>query len=144
MRIKDNDEFYDRLHELEDADPEWFVSVGEEIELNHFTSPDRHIDRQHVSTLRKNLKQLRQLIIKDEHQIYNHEADKIGLRLLVTLYQNYGLNTTEICQLLKMKPDTLNHQYPPLKSTEMIKHVAQFKVVLRDRNGHRLVTQEGD
>lgn len=144
MRIKDNAEFYEYLHHLEDTDPEWFVTVGDEVDLNHFVSPNKLVDRKRVSSLRKNLKRLRQILINDENPIYNYDEDRLGIRLLVTLYHNYGLNTNEISALLKIKPNTLRRNYPELKLAESIKDASEYQVVLRNRSGHRLGSQEGD
>ena len=34
VNIKNNKDFYDKLHELEDLDPDWFIHVGQESRLN--------------------------------------------------------------------------------------------------------------
>ena len=36
VNIKNNKDFYDKLHELEDLDPDWFIHVGQESRLNTY------------------------------------------------------------------------------------------------------------
>ena len=36
VNIKNNKDFYDKLHELEDLDPDWFIHVGQESRLNNY------------------------------------------------------------------------------------------------------------
>ena len=36
VNIKNNKDFYDKLHELEDLDPDWFIHVGQESRVKKY------------------------------------------------------------------------------------------------------------
>ena len=140
VNIKNNKDFYDKLHELEDLDPDWFIHVGQESRFNNYIffwglkNGVKDINKE-----RNLLKEVRDKLQTDP-QLWRSAAKKDAIRLLVTYYKRFDLSNKEISQILNIPESTIRHDYQPLKPGEKIH--PKFEVELRDRYGKHLSPNE--
>lgn len=123
MRVKNSKKFYDWLHSLEDADEEWYVHVGEELWTNKYSDDgDPLLTADQIIQERRTLALLRDEIdVKAEARNgWRSAKQRDGIRLLVTVYRQYGLRYDEISKLLHMSSSTLRHDYRALEPGEII------------------------
>ena len=140
VNIKNNKDFYDKLHELEDLDPDWFNHVGQESRLNTYIDDgDLNTAVKDVIKERNLLKEVRDKLQTDP-QLWRSAAKKDAIRLLVTYYKRFDLSNKEISQILNIPESTIRHDYRPLKPGEKIH--PKFEVELRDRFGKHLSPNE--
>lgn len=120
-----------QLHELE-ADEEWFRMVGTERRLNHFEDVDfdkYQTNQDCVDRNRTLLLGIRAGLSENNspdepvplRRAWRGHGQKERLRLLTTVYRNYGLRYREIAELLGINASTVRHDLRPFKDGEMIK-----------------------
>lgn len=51
---------------------------------------------------------------------YQNEDSRVATRLLVTLYNDFGLSNKEIAEILDYNESTLRHDYPAFKDGEVV------------------------
>lgn len=114
MRIKNNEDFYEHLHEMEDQDSGWFEHVGNEVRLNVYADDgDPYTPVKLIQYERKQLRQIREFI-EPEYHGWKNESKRDGMRLLVTLYRQYKLNYDEISKIIGIPASTIRHDYKEL------------------------------
>ncbi|HAM86074.1 hypothetical protein [Limosilactobacillus mucosae] len=135
MRIKNNKDFYRKLHDLEE-DEEWYNNVGRESSLNvYMDDGNPKAPVKDVIKGRRILKEIRkQLDVKP--QSWRTGSKRDAVRLEVTYYANFGLSTAEISELIGIPASTLRHNYQPFKPGETIN--SDVRVELRDEWGRHV------
>lgn len=150
-RIKNNDDFYDKLHAMEDFDPEWFLHIGTETvrNSNQYAGAGKFDKRfsakqnaKHTLKLRSMLQDVRQALhqseVEQQHP-WRTGAQRDSIRLKVTIYRSFGLSYPEIGRIIGEKPSTIRHSYTPFKKGEKLKN--DYRLILRDHNGRHVVKE---
>ena len=135
MRIKNNKDFYRKLHALEE-DEEWYNNVGQESDLNvYMDDGNPEADVRTVIKDRKALKEIRKQLGVNP-QAWRTGSKREAVRLQVTYYKNFCLSTAEISEILDISASTLRHNYLPFKPGEKISN--DVRVELRDEWGRHV------
>lgn len=145
-RIKNNSEFYKKLHELEALDENWIDHLGAETVRNsgNYAGAGEFDDKltnaenaKRTLQISAKLQEIRQTLPQEQHP-WRTGAQRDAIRLKVTIYRNFGLSYPEISKILHEKPSTIRHSYKPFGKREKLK--ADYRLILRNDNG-RHITQ---
>lgn len=122
MRIKNDQEFYDWLHELEDQDSNWFDNIGSELKLNQYVDDGNvQIDVAQIAKERRHLAKIRNRIGVNQSSTWGSNSDnRNGVRIKVTIYRQYNLSYEEIAKILEIPASTIRHEYRELAPGEKI------------------------
>ena len=129
MRIKNNQRFYDLLHELEDKDPNWHDHVGTELHLDEYADDgDPYTEVGVIKFERNRLKKIRELV-EPEYHGWRTSSKRDGIRLFVTMYRQYRLSYAEISDLLGIPASTIRHDYHEAAVGEVLD--GDYRLVIR-------------
>ena len=143
VRIHNNEEFWEELHNIEASDPDFFKNVGQEDRLNHYIDDGNpEIDVHLISQERRQLERIREKLglVSQRRRAFRSPAKRDSIRLVVTYYRKFGLNYHEIADEMNIPYSTLRHDYPELKKDEQLHN--HFAVELQDKFGKHLSPDE--
>ncbi|AKM50887.1 hypothetical protein EFR39_01120 [Limosilactobacillus fermentum] len=119
-RVANNRRYYELLHQLENLDPKWSENIGKEGKLNnYYTEGDVNVPGEVIIKCREILAELRAMVDVIERR-YQNEDSRVATRLLVTLYNDFGLSNKEIAEIFDYNESTLRHDYPAFKDGEVV------------------------
>lgn len=108
-RVANNRRYYELLHQLEDLDSKWSEHIGKEGKLNnYYTEGDVNVPGEVIIKCREILAELRAMVDVIERR-YQNEDSRVATRLLVTLYNDFGLSNKEIAEIFDYNESTLRH-----------------------------------